>query len=1186
MVKACAIRGNVVKRVKWGHSLIKFTVSKVKSRLFRNPAELFVIAMIVGFIVFFSYYSWLRYLTSRNAFDFVSYSQSLWGLTHGMSGAELKLPLASPILYILAVPYYFYPHAWTLFVLQPAVLAAGALPLFWIAKDELKSEKAATILAAAYLIYPALGNQNYAQWHAQSFAPLLLLLAFYFYKKRRWKPYVISIVLVLSLKIFVPVVLLFFVVYQLLSVFFIWIKKKGIVQVKLLVWPLTTFVAIVGYALIVYWVMSFTSDFYGLATISLGSDIPSGEYPSIFEAVRYYLSNPSVLISAIQADWSTKFQFLTQLFGPMGYLSLFDPPTLFLSLPWIGAGFLTSSYGAYYYSIYNQNACFVFPFIFISAVYGIKRFNKLAEYTLRKIFHFLATTVYGIKRPKKLALRKVNITSGIVLLVLICTLSFALTDSVISPRNIHQTNPEAPGGWQQVTQHDLTIMKIISFVPPDASIYADDTLASNEHIAQRRSVDVRGGRTSAFPEYVLLDFDNPFRLNPKDTQFPKLTGNPTLEELLAKYYGIFASEDGVELWKYRYSGNPVYYVPLNRIYGPDEVILSNGELSSMNGTFFQQVLSTPTTVNSPQWFWGPSKLTLGHRKNYAALPAGNYEITFRLRLLNATPISGQADDPILLLSLVKNYNRTLIENPDKSSKSVYSKDFVLSKWQNFTMEFMLSSPTWGFGFHLDNANAALECQYVILTQTSPIPKFVPAGIGLEATPYAPMAFVSANITKDIIPNQPIFHDTTIGGESSLLPFQFPDGKISMPFSNIVFSEDLININMSSNTWVDSHLNASFQLLSKNDVPYLSLTMYNTTAVSFKSPYAAALYNTMDIRLSTNSSILFGFNSPWAEGIFSSYFPTLVLHVVDTENVTHSIYIQYGFNPHHPLGEDIYYYVHPTDKLDNSLGFGQLRLVDIISSVDKSWIPYRLTRMDYRGSMLTPQTELASSYSASFNFYAAAIIESPVTVDTVSSNDRIMQSVLLDGVICNLGVNGETDVDMKLSVSGLEASLIRNVRIPLYYPVAAEVETISEVEQEYSWNLSIPEWPNYSAKIMFTLNGIRPTDITNLTLNNVSIKEAIEGWDLIKPGNLTNTITQSSPFYLQANVYLQIGPPETYYIGTPMITSIPFQDMNVILAISILPVLVIAVWYFLCNGKIIKVTFNNNQVKNWWKRRSE
>lgn len=353
------------------------------------------------------------------------------------------------------------------------------------------------------------------------------------------------------------------------------------------------------------------------------------------------------------------------------------------------------------------------------------------------------------------------------------------------------------------------------------------------------------------------------------------------------------------------------------------------------------------------------------------------------------------------------------------------------------------------------------------------------------------------------------------------------------------------------------------------MPYLNLIISNKTAVSINSPYSAVFRNKMDVTLSMNSSVFFGFNSPSPEGIFSSYFPKLVLYIVDSDNSTHEIHIQYGFSPPGLSGlQNIYYYVHPTAKLDSTMGFGQIRIGGIISSVNQSWIPYKLTEIDYQGTLITTET-LAKLYSVSFNFYAASITESPVTVNAVSANGTILQAVPLDGTTYIQNVNGETEIDMKFYVSGLEASLMRNVSIPFYYRVNASVNTIAELEQQYSWDLSLPEGSNYAANIIFALNGLSPTDIKNLTLNDINIGAVLEGWSPTTARNLTDTIAVGSQLHLLALIYRNTITPETYYVGNPLITYIPLQDMNVIMGISFVPVLIAGVWYVVCKTQGVK-----------------
>ena len=59
-----------------------------------------------------------------------------------------------PILGALAPLWIVLPSPLTLIAVQVVAVAVGALPLFWLARRHLGSDKAAALLALAYLVYP------------------------------------------------------------------------------------------------------------------------------------------------------------------------------------------------------------------------------------------------------------------------------------------------------------------------------------------------------------------------------------------------------------------------------------------------------------------------------------------------------------------------------------------------------------------------------------------------------------------------------------------------------------------------------------------------------------------------------------------------------------------------------------------------------------------------------------------------------------------------------------------------------------------------------------------------------------------------------------------------------------------------------------------------------------------------
>src|SRR5215207_9385987 len=111
-------------------------------------------------------------------FDLGNMTQAVWSTAHGDPLAVTNLAgeqttrLAShfdPILVLLAPLWLVWPSPETLLVAQAVAIALGALPVFWLARKHLDSERAALGFALAYLLYPA------TQWVALSeFHPVAL----------------------------------------------------------------------------------------------------------------------------------------------------------------------------------------------------------------------------------------------------------------------------------------------------------------------------------------------------------------------------------------------------------------------------------------------------------------------------------------------------------------------------------------------------------------------------------------------------------------------------------------------------------------------------------------------------------------------------------------------------------------------------------------------------------------------------------------------------------------------------------------------------------------------------------------------------------------------------------------------------------------------------------------------------
>jgi uncharacterized membrane protein len=104
-------------------------------------------------------------------------------------------------IYLLLVPvYWVYPHTSVLLVAQAMLQAAGAVPIYLLARHLLRSSFLATLLAAAYLLSPVLQQTDLEQFHVEAFETPLIALAIYAGVKWRPRLFLVCVALMLLCK--------------------------------------------------------------------------------------------------------------------------------------------------------------------------------------------------------------------------------------------------------------------------------------------------------------------------------------------------------------------------------------------------------------------------------------------------------------------------------------------------------------------------------------------------------------------------------------------------------------------------------------------------------------------------------------------------------------------------------------------------------------------------------------------------------------------------------------------------------------------------------------------------------------------------------------------------------------------------------------------------------------------------
>jgi uncharacterized membrane protein len=146
----------------------------------------------LGTAVFAAGFSALAILRHRafgsGRFDLGNMTQAVWSTAHGdvlsvtdVHGEQISR-LGShfdPILVLLAPLWWLWPSPELLLVVQVVAVAAGALPVYWLARRHLRSDGAAAALALAYLLCPAAQWLTLSDFHPVALACPLLLYAWW-----------------------------------------------------------------------------------------------------------------------------------------------------------------------------------------------------------------------------------------------------------------------------------------------------------------------------------------------------------------------------------------------------------------------------------------------------------------------------------------------------------------------------------------------------------------------------------------------------------------------------------------------------------------------------------------------------------------------------------------------------------------------------------------------------------------------------------------------------------------------------------------------------------------------------------------------------------------------------------------------------------------------------------------------
>jgi uncharacterized membrane protein len=297
-------------------------------------------------------------------FDLAVHTQSLRSILMGSAESSiLGIPFLGNhmvlILYLIAPLYALFPSAVLLLYIQTIALAAGAWAIYRIAQREL-SPAWGLSLAAAYVIYPPLIYLNLYEFHPIALASTFILFAMLHWKENAFGRFLLMLALAASCQENIALLAIGFGVFALFE------RKRWW-------WAATPLAFGTAYfGIVVMHIMPRLNDTVNFQSLyaHLGRSMP--------EIAANVICHPVETLRIVTEP--AKLSFIRSLFAPLGFLSVLSP------LTWIPAGLivaqrLLSNRTSESMVVFHYQAEFI-PFIFVSAIYAIRRLRRLPSKAL------------------------------------------------------------------------------------------------------------------------------------------------------------------------------------------------------------------------------------------------------------------------------------------------------------------------------------------------------------------------------------------------------------------------------------------------------------------------------------------------------------------------------------------------------------------------------------------------------------------------------------------------------------------------------------------------------------------------------------------------------------------------------------------------------------------------------------
>lgn len=272
------------------------------------------IVCIILFVLFTGGCTVYKYLTYRSPnYDLGLFSQMFYYMKHTLTmntTAERDMLLShlcvhvSPVFYLLLPIYAIVSSPATLQILQAVVLAMAIIPLRLICKNHGLNRFETLAILVAYSAYPVISGGCFYDIHENMFLPVFLLFFLYYLESDQKVGYVISMLLIFSVKEDAAIYVAFIAIYEMFGLRR-WKRGAVILLSALAYFTFTTvLLANIGEGAMTY---RFNNMIYG-------------EDGSMFGIIKTVFNNPAYIMT--QMFTKDKLEFIIQVLAPLCFLPL------------------------------------------------------------------------------------------------------------------------------------------------------------------------------------------------------------------------------------------------------------------------------------------------------------------------------------------------------------------------------------------------------------------------------------------------------------------------------------------------------------------------------------------------------------------------------------------------------------------------------------------------------------------------------------------------------------------------------------------------------------------------------------------------------------------------------------------------------------------------------------------------